>query len=58
MHLQSDLTELPDAELVSSGHGSHVDSEIAPSTAEYVSTGHTTQSPDPLMSLYVPAAHG
>jgi len=61
LHEQSVETKLPDGELESTAHGTHVEAVCAPTDAEYVPAAHGAHVEGvsaPTAAEYEPAAHG
>jgi len=56
LHVQLVETELPKGQLESVGHVEHVDSVVAPSTAENLPAAQSLQVLAPASALYLPAA--
>ena len=58
LHLQAANAVLCSFELALSGHGRHVDTDVAPTVAEYFCASQLLHAPAPAETLYCPAKHG
>jgi hypothetical protein len=57
LHLQAVGAALPVGALAFPGHSTHVESDVAPTVAEYFRASQLMHGSDPAESLYFPATH-